>query len=258
MRLDFERLPAAVRDRLTQRARMDEKPYPILFDRGAAVDPLLGHIGSAVLALIGVAILVWWLGEIPWHEREGVFAIDFVIVFTIAWGIGSSIRRTMLDGVFPFPRGVYVFPTDVVDARGTTLGVAPLAETEVRRVRIVGPGTWSGREEKGRIVRLVPREPIGDPIVFAQTDHGDVMELGDRLEAVRAAAPAAIGTDDDVFREARDGSGRIVLSDRPSPEGTHGRPIPLPFRHPWLVALLLAVVVGAAHAAWLPEHLHGY
>lgn len=129
-KVEFERLPRLVQDRFVASTAETFPPWPILrahprapASRGWALVAV-----GAIAAL--VALVVIGFGD-P-HSRFATRPMGFALVFAglVATALLGFFRALAARGAhdLPFRAGVYLFPSEVVDARSPTLRIHPLAE----------------------------------------------------------------------------------------------------------------------------------
>lgn len=189
VRVEFEALPRVAQDRFVAATRGTFPPVPIL---GAHPDAPTSHgwIGAAFAALaVSAAALAIGFGR-PASRFVVLPTFASVIVLVgLAAAAFSLLRALSARGAreLPFAPGVYVFPSEVIDARTPTLEVRSLAQ--IAKIQTIG----------GR-VRLCFKD--GARFSFAVTDAERAFAAASEiLRAVSALddAPASRGLTDPLY-----------------------------------------------------------
>lgn len=223
---------------------------PSYYAPGTVVAPGVVLAVAVSFGLSGLGALGWWLGE-GWWETESVFAIDAAIGFLLGSAVILVVRHKLYAQAYPFPRGVYLFAREVVDARDTPLVVTPLADLKVLHVTRVGPGLVARREVKGRSVHLLPKSG-GPSVMVIGSGEDDTRAVAGDVAELLARARGPLTPDHDVFAEIRDADGSLRLHEVDEPGSPQGRFVPWFARHPMLASLALALAIGATAAALNP------
>lgn len=228
-KVEFEKLPRVVQDRFVASTRETFPPFPILRAHPRAP----ASRGWALVALVAMSVLVA-MAVRGFGDPYSPFATRSwwsVAVFTaaLATALLGFFRALAARGAhdLPFRAGVYVFPSEVIDARGPTLRVHPLAEL-------------SSIYNDGRHVFVDFRD--GDEFSFEVPDAA----AGDRAvaEVMRAR---------DALHESHDAPSLIGLLDPLWEPGEEFSPsIEAPFHVRWsfwversmAVAIAVALVLG--------------
>jgi hypothetical protein len=165
--LVFDRLPPAVRDRLTH-GIVHGAPEPLLAASSGrtplALRAALALAATATLGLCGLAL--WDLGDLfgkhavePASYAAGYGALFAVVA--IAGAVAAHLRSFQRGA--PFRSGRYLFALDLVEATGGRLRVTPLDTLRGAEAR---PGDVALRFEDGYEVAF-PVDPHDDPAAVA-------------------------------------------------------------------------------------------
>ncbi|MFT3766787.1 MAG: hypothetical protein QM820_14920 [Minicystis sp.] len=234
--LAFDRLPSAVRDRLTRGIVHGAMPDPILAaPSGWTIRGLRVLVALAVLA--GVGLLGVWFWD--FGELRGKYAIEpvgFTLIYgallAIVIGAGAAavhLRRFQRGA--PFPTGRYLFPLDLVEASGG-------------RLRVTSLDTRCHVEARTRAVALVFEG--GPTVVFPIARREDPAAMAVQINAAIEAARALAFPADEVQLSRIDPFFEVRVTDdwdaAADAAGTRRRPVLA-----WVAA---AGVVGAVPAGY--------
>ncbi|MBI2395186.1 MAG: hypothetical protein HYV09_36790 [Deltaproteobacteria bacterium] len=191
-KVEFERLPRLVQDRFVASTAETFPPWPILRAHPRA-PASRGWSLVAVAAIVALMVLVVTGFGDP-SSRFATRPMGFALVF-------AGLTATALLGFFralaargahdlPFRAGVYLFPSEVIDARSPTLRIHPLAEL-------------SSISQDGHHVQVRFRD--GDEFSFAVADEatgesavGQVLRARDALHRAHDA-PSLLGLLDPLW-----------------------------------------------------------
>jgi len=204
--IEFNALDPVTRQRFVDATHGAGGPAPVLSQPSSTGGAI---VGWALLSLLGItAVLVLAVIEFgdvrSFHQNPG-FLLGYGLGFFLAgWGLLRTIRTSRLASKVPFKRGRYVFPTDMVVAKGTQLTIVPMGrllklDGVHRHVNGVYQGTdlnfhFQGYGRAFFTVRgKVLAEQIMDDMRLAQQRINDAVALQD-LQVLAAL---------DVFFEAR-------------------------------------------------------
>ncbi len=191
-RLEFEKLPRVVQDRFVASTNETFPPWPIL--RAHLRAP--ASRGWALVAAASVAALgaLFFLGFGDPHSRFVTRPTWVALVFTalVATALLGFFRALAARGAhdLPFRAGVYLFPSEVVDARGPTLRVHPLAE--LSEIYTDGQHVWIDFRDGAEFSFAVPDAKTGESAV------AQVLRARDALERVHDA-PSLLGLVDPLW-----------------------------------------------------------
>jgi len=208
------------------------------------------HYVALVPAALGLAMMAWRLASTRWWyaAMSGMFwtITTALVLVPLALLVRAVLRRRAL----PFSQGKYVLPTDVVVTNGAELEIHDLRDVVLKNIQWIGPGTWTANEEKARTVELASAD---DPLLFVLDASLDGDAVRDLANAKSAVEQGQLAADADVFRELRGDDRRIALSRLDgSGEGPRATPVPAVVRHAWVLAIVIALAVGAAALALAP------
>lgn len=145
--LVFDRLPLAVRDRLTRGIVNGALPDPLLAARSAAALRALRVFTAITLAAALGALVLWTrdLGSLYSEHalQPTAYAAPYaVLCFLAAAGAAAALHLRKHQRGAPFPSGRYLFPLDLVEATGgrlrvTALDTARRVEARARAVAVI-------------------------------------------------------------------------------------------------------------------------
>lgn len=146
--VDFNRMAESAQQRFVRCTRGKGTPRPLLDDADQVSGSLVGWVLLAVVALavmFGVA-LVGLGGLTPGRPPQPTmyWAIYAALLGIVVFALLAALRVRLVRGSLPFSPGLYLFPTDLVDARSAHLRLRPLAE--LTGVAVQG-GAASGKRE---------------------------------------------------------------------------------------------------------------
>lgn len=142
-KVEFDRLPRVVQDRFVASTAEEFPPWPILraHPRAPASRGWILVAIASIAALIGYAMRGFGDPSSPYATLPLWGAVLFAAL--LASALLGFFRALAARGAhdLPFRAGVYLFPSEVVDARTPTLRIHPLAElssidTDGRHVRV--------------------------------------------------------------------------------------------------------------------------
>jgi hypothetical protein len=137
-RIDFFQLERPIQERFVASARGAAPPAPIASHQELVQKSVLLWAGISVLALIALA----WFGSVGYGELTSDFALQprwVVVVYALlgVLAVFAGLRALALHQhvqTLPYAPAVYLFPSGLVDTRGTTFVVRPLGELRDSRV----------------------------------------------------------------------------------------------------------------------------
>jgi hypothetical protein len=128
--VDFNRLPASVRERFIACTENRQAPLPIVSDQLGMGLALFGWGSLLVLSAIGLLVVVTAdFGEVYGSGlQEGAWIAAYVILgFLTVYSLLAMIRRKRLISSLPYRPGRYLFPMDFVDAKSDKLRLLPMS-----------------------------------------------------------------------------------------------------------------------------------
>jgi hypothetical protein len=128
--VDFYSLPRGVQDRLLASFRGTFDPKPIIGQQGiraiVSTRLMLSGVAAVLLAVLcgaGYGSLKSGLS----NHHIALIAVYVALAAVTAFGVVRALAYQAIVRALPFAAGVYVFPTELIDARGPRLRVYPLA-----------------------------------------------------------------------------------------------------------------------------------
>jgi hypothetical protein len=231
--LAFDRLPPAIRDRLTRGLANGAPDALLAAFSGAAPLALRASLAAAVTAGVGLlGVAIFDLGTLGGkHALQGpAFAAVYgALFFTAVVAAGAWARIRSVQRGAPFRSGRYLFSLDLLEAEGGRLRVTSL--DTLRRV-----------EASHRQVTAVFED--GHSVTFPLAGHQDPAALADEANRAVTAARALVYPADEARLSRIDPFFELRLTEdwaSAQDERSAGRS-----RLPWLVAaaLLSAAPVG--------------
>jgi len=132
-KVEFYRLPRPVQDRFAAATRRTAPPAPLLFHPAPRTTVWAYLGGSAVVALVAVAVLRAGWGQVgstlALHGAKMV-AVDVALWAVAAYGVVHAMALLRARDVLPYKAGTYLFPGCVVEALGPTLRVWAVGDAE--------------------------------------------------------------------------------------------------------------------------------
>lgn len=128
--VEFNRLPATVRERFVACTQGRQGPLPIVSDQLGMGLALVGWGLLFVVAAGSLAVVV--VADFGRNVGAGLqepawIAAYLILGFLAAYSLLAMIRRRRLISSLPYRPGRYLFPMDFVDARSETLRILPMA-----------------------------------------------------------------------------------------------------------------------------------
>lgn len=195
--VEFGELPRVVQDRFVAATEESFPPWPIL--RAHARRPTAGGwTVIAITALLALIALAWSgfgdpFSRLATHPRWVVAPFAALVALAVIGVLRAIAARAVRD--LPFRAGVYVFPSELVDARSPTLRVHPLGE--LRSI-----------EESARTLRLHfgPAHAYSFDVPETETAASVVAQVLRAREALEDGgdAPSLVGLVDPLFEPAKD------------------------------------------------------
>jgi hypothetical protein len=243
--VEFDLLPPQARKRFADATRRQGYPQPILADtRGGGAHPILWIALALFGLLIAVSTLTSRYGTIYGYAQSPAALFGYVLgFFMLLGGVVYAVVAVLRSRSLPFARGVYVFPTDLVDARTKTLRIIPLEEC-------VDARPFSPTQ---LVLRFADGFWHAFPVFGPQAAHQALYAIGAARQAVQQAAERGdnnVRAGLDAFFDAR--MYDAWQSARPE-EGLQTRPVPGWARFAWAVGIGGAVVLSIP--TWLVRNL---
>lgn len=163
--IDFYTLTRGVQDRLVASFGAAFDPKPIASRRGTD-SVAIRWLGAGFVAALLLVVTWWWgLGELQSGlARQPLLAVAAYVLLTAGFALGVSqalARLVTLKGL-PFAAGTYLFPANVIDARGRKLRVYPL--DELKQVSARGPRTLLVRFGARTFSFAVPKASLAQTV----------------------------------------------------------------------------------------------
>jgi len=197
--IDFYSLPRGIQDRLLVAFRAEYEPKPILFQPGAR--PIMSAwlaLSSITTSLVAALYLVG-LGNIESslarHPTLSV-VVYVLLVAAFAFGLVQALAFYLAIKSLHFLPGVYLLPSNLIDARDHMLGVYPLAElsdvsgTGSRVVVKFGMKSFSFRVHMSNQLRAIQLVQAARERLAGLVDEAARREL-DPLEPFLVESPLA-------------------------------------------------------------------
>ena len=130
LNVEFNSLPASVRDRFAAITKGHAGPAPIASEKTSNRSKIVG-LSFLLLLLLVVALAVVALGfGDAWNELgvQGPIYVALLwvpVAFALLFVLLTIVMRLVVRSPYPFEPGRYLFPSDFVDARGGTLRLVP-------------------------------------------------------------------------------------------------------------------------------------
>lgn len=191
-KVEFEKLPRVVQDRFVASTTETFPPWPILRAHPRAP----ASRGWALVAIASVtalvALMVTGFGDPYSRFATRPIWVALVCAALVATALLGFFRALAARGAhdLPFRAGVYLFPSEVVDARGPTLRVHPLAE--LSEIYSDGHHVWVDFRDGAAFSFAVPDAATGDSAV------AQVLRARDALERAHDA-PSLVGLVDPLW-----------------------------------------------------------
>lgn len=128
--VEFNSLPASVRERFVAITNGSAGPAPILSQKGSTKSKVVGlSVLLVLLAVAAIAAVVLDFGDYySWMSIHGPLYVALLYVpvaFLLLYVLLTIATRLVVRSPFPFAPGRYLFPSDFVDARTGTLRIVP-------------------------------------------------------------------------------------------------------------------------------------
>ena len=245
LEFEFNALPESVRERFVQCVSGNGQPAPIF----ATTSP--PRWALALFALIGIGGLGFaWISDFSQNIQEPIWMLLYVgaawmVALTVVLAAATAVRRRAL----PYEFGVYVFPLDVVYARGPRLRVVPISSlTNFQATHHSTNGSYTNTS-----FDFVFEGGAKETFTVRGKDEAD-KNLAEFRRTQQAIAQAAdqqrfdLFAGFDPFFEVRSGDGMtsLVRDQRViRPHGKHvAEEVPRYLERGWLTALAIALVLG--------------
>ncbi|MFO0679866.1 MAG: hypothetical protein U0169_25305 [Polyangiaceae bacterium] len=179
--VDFFKLPRSVQERFAGSVAGTFVPHPILARRGGLTTPRtwFAIAGGSTAALLVLYALGHGSLSSPLAIQGAPFAVVYVVLaFVATFGFGRGLALSLEGSALPYTRGLYLFPTALVDARWHPLKVAPLSDVEILPTLSKTGG-------------LVAKVVSGGTFEFAPPKEGSVDDQRAAIERARANSAAA-------------------------------------------------------------------
>lgn len=129
--IHWNALPEPTRLRLIEAFAGRGGTPPIVSQPAAGAGGIVGWIVLGLVCLGAVGFMlqmdyghIWTAGR----QGAGSLLIYVLALFLLGYSVLAIVRRFALDRATPFKRGTYLFPTDLIVARGPELKIYPLAK----------------------------------------------------------------------------------------------------------------------------------
>lgn len=128
--IQFNSLPAAVKERFVAITHGASGPQPILWQKTSAKSKVVGlSILAVLLSLVALFVVIVGFGDysngLGIHDAIVVIVFYLPVAFLLFYVVLTIAMRLTVGSPFPFQPGRYLFLTDFVDARNGTLRLVP-------------------------------------------------------------------------------------------------------------------------------------
>jgi len=249
--VDFNALPRESRERFVAAASGEGTPKPLFEDTDSAVASSLGNI---FLIALGLG-LVFWVGKAGFGESidgPAYIALYAIGAILAIGGLSGLVRALATAKRMPYAEGTYLFPVDLVQAKGSQLTISPLSEvTTINGVHHHQDNSYQHTE-----LRLMFNHGAVEVLtIHDQAEAEQVLASLNHAQATTAAAVEAgtleVFEDLDPFYGARNGGQwdlYCASKDAKPSDGPIAKSLPKAFQWIWVVALVVGGVGGAG--AW--------
>ena len=173
-RIDFFQLERPIQERFVAAARGAAAPVPLASQREPFPRGVLVWGGVALLSLVSLVLL----GSLGYGELRSGWALQpgwVLVVYAALAGFSlfAGLRAVALHlhaQSLPFVRAVYLFPSGVVDTRGKSFVVRPLAE--LRELKVRDRVLWATFADGSRFRFKVSGRAAGEEIEQQLTHYG--------------------------------------------------------------------------------------
>ena len=233
--IDFHALSRSVQERFAASVAARIDPAPILQSRVRS-RAVLGWTTTSVIAALALAGFAARGFGNPWSgaafHGTTMLAVYVTLVAIFVLGIVRVVLLRADAGSLPYPRGVYVFPMSVVDARDANIRVFMLAELK----KVEGP-------DANNALHL---EIEGETFVFPQESRtaaeaalARVREAWERGRSIKDTSDPRI-----TLMFTLDPLQRPRMSAPLGPKGNLARKLPAWARYAWVIAPLAGIAFG--------------
>jgi len=227
-RVDFYTLPRAVQDHVVDSLAGRLVPVPILARYGARPVALYWWVLSCIAAIATLLLCVIGYGNassaLSLHPLP-VVAVYVLLVAAFGAGLINAAAYRARIKALPFAPGVYLFPANVIDARGSSLRVFPLEQ-----LTSAGGGG-------GGVVLVFGSEKFGLPLA-------DVKRLPEALARIEEAKQRAANETDPRVRFELDALEPPSVMSPLAPQHPLLFAAPIWLRLRWVIALVVGVLIG--------------
>ncbi len=232
--VDFYKLQRSIQDRFVGSVVSGFPPAPLAAVRAGTPRKLmwLGLSGFAFVALLVFARVGYGDLEsgVALHGSKAL-VVWALLVFGIVFGLVMAFAQTVRERALPYPAGIYLFPSCVIDARSDTFAVHALKD--LAAVEVAGPGA----------VRIAFAG--GASFVFP-VEAAQAPQLVTDVQAGRDRTLHALATEEPAELVAVDPLHNPRFSSPVGPRDPHAMKLPPWGKLGWAVAAGAAVVVGPA------------
>ncbi|MGC4094162.1 MAG: hypothetical protein QM756_40875 [Polyangiaceae bacterium] len=131
-RVDFFGLDRPIQERFVASARGAAPPLPLAVERPPLPRSVMVCVATAALCLIGIGVVA----KVGYGKLDSELGLQPTSLLGVYVGLGAvagialaaAWRVQRARALWPFPPGVYAFPSAVVDARSLSMQVHPLRE----------------------------------------------------------------------------------------------------------------------------------
>lgn len=207
-RIHFNALPKVTRQRLTDSITGSESPAPLISNptRGVLHYILWSVVAFIVLLISHFVLQISRSYRGSWdYQGTGYLIFYFIAFWIVGYSILAIVRRIIQDRSLPFQRGIYVFPTDIVDAHSSDLLIYPLEKL----IRIGTRDKYTTNQEVERLFDFY--FPEGKVITLNASDDSTAAYLQEIYTQSQTDLAEAINNQDaekahslDIFFEARE------------------------------------------------------
>lgn len=232
--VDFYALQRSIQDRFVGSVMSGFPPAPLAVLKAGTPRKLMW---LGVTAACFVALLVF--GRIGYGDLDSALslhsakalAVWVLLVFGVVFGLVMAFALLVRERALPYPAGIYVFPSCVIDARSDMFAIH--AMRDLGSVEVAGPGA----------VRL---SFAGGPSFVVPVEAAQAAQLVKDIESGRDRTLHAIATEDAGELIAVDPLHNPRFSSPVGPRDPHAMRLPPWGKRGWAVALVVGVVLGPA------------
>lgn len=232
-RVDFFQLSRPVQDRFIDCARGEGQPAALLCTDAEMSRDLPVFVALATGGMLGLVILLRWgfaeLGSQVAIQPSTVIALYAIVLAVGLAGALRVVQRLREASILPFPAGVYLFPSAVIDARRSVL-------------RVFSVTTLIESAPKERSFSLTFAD--GTAFVLPVRNPGHAERIDAELRKGREALTEAIAAEDKKKLGQLDPLQDIGMTNPFAPKTSIAPRSSLLVRRTWELAVLGAVVLA--------------